>query len=64
MGGGIHAINRADLLHGSTPTRNTAKPSRISGGAFEIGPAKFGHAVKNTNANAGLGFLTFERPRL
>jgi hypothetical protein len=52
------------LLHGSTPPRNTAYPRRISGGAFEIGPAKFGHAVKNTEANPGLGFLIFERTRL
>jgi 3-hydroxyisobutyrate dehydrogenase len=34
--------------------RNVPYPRRVSGGAFEIEPTKFGHPVQNLGANLGL----------
>jgi 3-hydroxyisobutyrate dehydrogenase len=34
--------------------RNAPYPRRVSGGAFEIEPTKFGHPVQNLGANLGL----------
>jgi hypothetical protein len=52
------------LLHGARGGRNAPYPRWISGGAFEIGPAKFGHPVKDPDANPGFCFLIFKRARL
>ncbi len=51
-------------MHGSGAARNAPYPRRISGGAFEIGAAKFGHPVKNEGANLGLRFLVSKVARL
>jgi hypothetical protein len=51
-------------LHGSTLARTAPYPRRNSGVAFEIGTVKFGHPVKNEDANLGLRFLVFEAARL
>jgi hypothetical protein len=39
-------------------------PRRNSGGALEIGVAKFGHPVKDPDANLGLCFLISKVARL
>jgi hypothetical protein len=39
-------------------------PRRNSGGAFEIGTAKFGHPVQHADANIGFCFLIVEGARL
>jgi hypothetical protein len=49
------------LLHGSGAAQNAPYPRRNSGGAFEIGTAKFGHPIEYADANLGFGFLIFER---
>jgi len=59
----LYAISWA-LLHGACRCRNAPYPRRISGGALEIGAAKFSHPVKNTDANLGLCLLIFEVARL
>ena len=52
------------MLHGSAAARNTPYPRWISGGALEIGAAKFGHPVKNPDANLCLCFLISKVARL
>ncbi|MFT6226448.1 MAG: hypothetical protein ACJARE_000841, partial [Paracoccaceae bacterium] len=41
------------MLHGSGAARNAPYPRRNSGGAFEIGTAKFGHPIEYADANLG-----------
>lgn len=52
------------MFHGARGGRNAPYPRWISGDAFEIGPAKFGHRVKDPDANPGFCFLIFKRARL
>lgn len=54
-------LPRLAVLHGSGAARNAPYPRRNSGGAFEIGTAKFGHPIEYADANLGFGFLIFER---
>jgi hypothetical protein len=49
------------VLNGSGLARKAPYPRRISGGAFEIGAAKFEHPIEYADANLGSGFLIFER---
>ena len=49
------------VLHGSGAAKNAPYLRRNSGGAFEIGTAKFGHPIEYADANLGFGFLIFER---
>ena len=51
------------VLHRSALVRDAPYPRQISGGAFEIGPAKFGHSVENSRADLGFRFLIFEVAR-
>ena len=52
------------LLQRSATARNAPYPRRNSGGAFETGPAKFGHPVKDPDGDPDLCLLVLERPRL
>jgi hypothetical protein len=52
------------LLHGAGRGWNAPYPRRSSGGAFELGAAKFGHPIKNTDAHLNLFRLIFEVARL
>ena len=62
-GGGIGEASAKvpAVLHGSGAARNAPYPRRNLCDAFEVGAAKFGHPVKDPDANLGFGFLIFER---